>query len=91
MQLSPTRRIVLVWLVLSAMTVASWQLGSARGHSEFSPSAVVTVGILAAAAIKSRLILSHFMEVRSAPTWLRWVTDGWLALLVASIFGLYLW
>ena len=91
MQLSPARRIVLVWVVLSVMTIASWQLGSARGHSEFSPSTAVTVGIVTAAAIKCRLIISHFMEVRTAPVWLRRVTDGWLALLVVSILGLYLW
>lgn len=89
--LSSTRRIVLVWAVLSAMTIASWQLGTARGHSEFSPSTAVTVGIVAAAAIKCRLIISHFMEVRSAPVWLRRVTDGWLALLAGSILALYLW
>ena len=91
MQLSPARRIVLVWVVLSAVTIASWQLGSARGSSEFSPSTAVTIGILAGAAIKVRLIISHFMEVRSAPIWLRSVADGWLVLFVASILGLYLW
>ena len=91
MQLSFNRRITVVWLFLSALTLASWLLGSARGHQEFSPSTAVTVGILAAAAIKVRLIVQHFMEVRTAPGWLRAVTDGWLALLVASIFVLYLW
>lgn len=91
MQLSITRRITLVWLALSVMSIASWLLGSARGRSEFSPSTVVTIGILAAAAIKSRLIVQHFMEVRASPRWLRGVTDGWLALLVASILALYLW
>jgi hypothetical protein len=91
MQLSAARRIVLVWVLLSAMTLASWQLGAARGHREFSPSTTVTVGIVVAAALKVWLIIRHFMEVRTAPVWLRRTTDGWLALLVASILALYLW
>lgn len=91
MKLSPARRTLLVWVVLSAMTLASWQLGLARGRREFSPSPAVTVGILAAAAVKSRLIVQHFMEVRSAPRWLHATTDGWLALLVGSILALYVW
>jgi hypothetical protein len=91
MQISFSRRLTVVWAVLSAMTVASWLLGSARGHAEFSPSTTITVGILAAAVIKARLIIRHFMEVRTAPTWLRSVTDGWLVLLVGSILALYLW
>lgn len=91
MPVSVTRQIMLVWVFLSVMTVASWLLGTARGHGGFSPSTAVTVGILAAAVIKSRLIIQHFMEARTAPRWLRGVTDGWLALLIGSLLALYLW
>lgn len=90
-QATASRPILFVWVFLSVMTVASWLLGSARGRGEFSPSTAVTVGILAAAVIKSRLIIHHFMEVRAAPRWLRGVTDGWLAMLVGSILVIYLW
>lgn len=85
------QRQLLVWGCLSAMTLASWQLGSARGHREFSSSTVITLGVQAAAAVKARLIMRHFMEVRSAPGYLRATTDGWLALLVGSVLALYLW
>lgn len=91
MDATVTRRILAVWLILSLMTVASWLLGSARGHGEFSPSTAVTVGILAAAVVKSRLIIRHFMEVRAAPRWLPGITDCWLALLIGSVLALYLW
>ena len=91
MRVLAARRQLLVWIVLSAMTLASWQLGSARGDREFSPSTFVTVGVLVAAAVKSRLIVRHFMEVRSAPASLGAVTDGWLALLFVSVLALYLW
>ena len=90
MQLSANRRIAVVWVFLSVVTLASWLLGSARGHQEFTPSTAITVGILAAAVIKGRLIMQHFMEVRDAPRWLRAVTDGWLVLLAGSILVLYL-
>jgi len=91
MQLPFNRRITLVWAFLCVVTVVSWLLASARGHREFSPSTGVTIGILVAVAVKARLIIRHFMEVRTAPRWLRRVTDGWLTLLVASIFALYQW
>jgi len=91
MQLSFNRRITLVWSLLCILTITSWLLASARGHREFSPSTGVTIGILVAVVVKSRLIIQQFMEVRAAPNWLRHVTDGWLALLVASILALYLW
>jgi hypothetical protein len=91
MQVPASRRATLVWGVLSLMTIASWLMARARGTGEFSPSTAVTVGILAVAATKSRLIIRHFMEVRAAPRWLRGLTDGWLVLLAASILALYLW
>lgn len=91
MHLTFNRRITFVWVLLSALTAASWLLAGARGHREFSPSTGVTVGIMLAVAVKGRLIIRHFMEVRSAPPWLRHVTDGWLVLLVTPILALYLW
>jgi hypothetical protein len=91
MHLTLNRRITVVWAFLCVVTVVSWLLASARGHREFSPSAGVTIGILVAVAVKARLIIRRFMEVRTAPTWLRVVTDVWLTVLVGSIFALYQW
>lgn len=91
MQVPVRRRFWLVWVVLSITTVASWLMASARGRAEFSPSTAVSVGILAAAAIKARLIIRQFMDVRAAPGWLRGITDGWLALLVVFVIALDLW
>jgi len=91
MHLAFNRRITVVWAFLCVVTVVTWLLASARGHQEFSPSTGVTIGILVAAAVKARLIIRRFMEVRTAPTWLRIVTDIWLTVLVGSIFALYQW
>jgi hypothetical protein len=46
--------------------------------------------VLAIAAVKTRLVIRQFMDVRAAPGWLRRATDGWLAVLMAVIIGLYL-
>ena len=50
----------------------------------------VWAALSAITAVKSRLIIRHFMEVRTAPRWLKVFTDVWLAALVATIAALYL-
>ena len=54
------------------------------------PSVGVTAVVLVLALVKSRLIIRYFMEVRSAPAWLKWATDAWLAVLFVAVFGIYL-
>jgi hypothetical protein len=43
------------------------------------------------ALIKARLIIQYFMEVRTAPRWLRIATDGWLVVLFGGVLAIYLW
>lgn len=78
------------WLVLMAITVLAWWLapGHTRGHAE--PSIPITVAVIALAAVKARLIIRNFMEVRTAPRWLRRATDGWLVVLSATVLAIYL-
>lgn len=83
-----SKRLGLVWLALSAVTLLSWWIGSAHGRP-FSPNAAVTFSVLAIAALKVRLIIGEFMEARQAPRLLRLLTDAWLALLLASLLGIY--
>ncbi|TCJ88059.1 cytochrome C oxidase subunit IV family protein [Nocardia alba] len=91
---SPSRNkrvFVYVWLVLAASTIVSWQL--VPGHTQVTTSLgdelVCTIVVIA--AIKCRLIIRYFMEVRTAPPWLRVATDVWLIVLWASLLGIYLW
>jgi hypothetical protein len=82
-------RLTLVWMVLVLATVATWWLG-ARGESErLDLNLSLTAGVVAIALVKIRLVVWHFMEVRTAPAWLRWNCDGWLAFLGLMIFALY--
>lgn len=86
-----TRAITVAWVVLSAITVLSWWL--APGHSEgpATASIPITVAAIALGVIKSRVIIRYFMEVRSAPRWLRRSTDLWLAVLWGAVLVIYLW
>lgn len=85
--MNPTRRITYVWVILCAVTVLSWWLG----HGAAVASVPITVSVIALAVIKCRLIIREFMEVRTAPAWLRIGTDAWLATLSAAVLVIYLW
>lgn len=53
-------------------------------------SVPITALVLALTLVKSRLIIRQFMEVRTAPRWLKLATDGWLVVLFGAIFTIYL-
>lgn len=80
-------RTTYVWMLLCVVTVVSWWLG----HESVHASVVVTVAVVALGVLKCRLIIREFMEVRSAPPWLRLATDAWLALLWGTVLVIYLW
>lgn len=84
------RSLTWVWLVLVAITIGSWTLAPAHITHVAQASVPVTALVLALTFVKSRLIIGHFMEVHTAPRWLRRATDGWLAALIATIFVIYL-
>jgi hypothetical protein len=91
MTTTKARAITYVWIILSALTIVSWFLGPARAHGAIVASAPITIAVLAMAFIKARLIIGYFMEVRTAPAWLRLATDAWLVVLWAAILAIYLW
>ena len=85
------KRLMVVWLVLSAMTVAYvWMDSSVDGDEILRPSAVVTIGAIVIALVKVRIIFREFMEVRHAPALLCRLTDAWIALVGACLLGSYL-
>jgi hypothetical protein len=85
------RAITVAWLALSAITVISWWL--APGHSEghAGPSIPITVAAILLGFVKCRIIIGFFMEVRTAPPWLRHSTDAWLVVLWTAVLVIYLW
>ena len=85
-----TRRITYTWVVLSAITVASWLLARTDDGAHLNPSTPITVTVLVLALLKIRLVLRSFAEVRTAPRWLHLFTDLWLAALGITVLALYL-
>jgi hypothetical protein len=84
-------RLTVVWIVLASLTVVSWALAPGRAAGSVVASVPITVVILAMALIKSRLIVREFMEVRTAPAWLRAGTDAWLVVMFGAVLAIYLW
>jgi hypothetical protein len=83
--------ITLAWIVLCAITIVSWWLSPAHSVATAVRSVPITVAVIILGFIKSRLIIRHFMEVGSAPRWLRLATDGWLLALWGGVLGIYLY
>jgi len=80
------KRITLVWLFLMAVTcVSTWGMS----RDAILP-ATATVAIFLIAALKARLVLAHFMELRQAPTRWRLLFEAWVILVTAAITGIYL-
>lgn len=78
--------ITIVWVVLMVATCAStWFLSK----DSFSPT-VATVAIMLIAAVKVRLVIMHFMEVRRAPLALRFVCEAWVLAVTALVVVVYL-
>jgi hypothetical protein len=84
------KRLAIVWLVLTAMTLTYiWLDRSADHDGMLKASTVVTVSAIVIALVKVRIIFREFMEVRHAPAWLRRLTDGWVVLMATFLLGSY--
>jgi caa(3)-type oxidase subunit IV len=80
---------IIVWAVLTTVTVISWILGSAHGVSGGGLPLAMTIVLLIAFA-KVHLVGWHFMELRGAPLRLRLVFDAWVAATFVVVLALYL-
>jgi hypothetical protein len=86
-----TRAITVAWLALSGITVISWWLAPGHSGGHAAPSVPITVAAILLGFVKCRIIIGYFMEVRTAPVWLRRSTDAWLAVLWTAVLAIYLW
>jgi hypothetical protein len=85
-----SRRLLIVWLILSSMTlVYVWMDQTVDQNGTLRASTVVTVSAIVIALIKVRIIFREFMEVRHAPVLLRRLTDAWVVLIAACLLGSY--
>ncbi len=84
------KRLLIVWLILTSMTLAYiWIDHTADQNGTLRASAVVTVSAIVIALIKVRIIFREFMEVRHAPAWLCRLTDAWVVLIAACLLSSY--
>ena len=88
---SENRAITVAWLALSAITVVSWWLAPGHSGGHVGASTPITVAAIVLGFVKCRLIIRYFMEVRTAPKWLRHSTDAWLLTLWIAVLAIYLW
>ncbi|QZH58325.1 cytochrome C oxidase subunit IV family protein [Mycolicibacterium farcinogenes] len=79
----------LAWIILCVLTIASWWLSPAHSTHVPTPSPAIAVAVCILGAVKGRLIIRHFMEVNTAPQWLRRATDGWLLMLWLGVLAIY--
>lgn len=83
------RRLLFVWLGLSAITVSQLFVGSAGDRASLTPNAFVTSSAIVLALVKVRIVFREFMEVRHAPARLCRLTDAWVVLTGAVLLGCY--
>jgi Prokaryotic Cytochrome C oxidase subunit IV len=84
------KRLLIVWSILSAMTlVYVWMDRAVDQNGTLRASTVVTVSAIVIALIKVRIIFREFMEVRHAPVLLCRLTDAWVVLIAACLLGSY--
>jgi Prokaryotic Cytochrome C oxidase subunit IV len=84
------KRLMCVWFLLSLMTFAYiWLDDRADDDGLLRASTAVTVGAIAIALVKVRIIFREFMEVRHAPALLRRLTDAWVLIIGVCLIGSY--
>ena len=83
------KRLIVVWLALSAITIAQLGVGSLDGQAALRPNAAITSSAIVIALVKVRIIFREFMEVRHAPVLLGRLTDLWLVVTGVSLLGCY--
>jgi hypothetical protein len=86
-----SRVITYAWVLLSVITVVSWWLAPDHATGVATASTSISIAVIVLGFIKSRMIIRYFMEVRTAPTWLKIATDGWLATLWLGVLVIYLY
>ena len=72
------------------ITVVSWWLAPGHPGPRRAQRADHRRGDRTLGFIKGRMIIRYFMEVRTAPRWLKTATDVWLTVLWLAILAIYL-
>ena len=82
-------RLTITWLLLSGITLLSWRVAVDRAGQAVEVNAAITTAVIAFALVKARFIMREFMEVRTAPRSIKWLSDLWLVALFVLLVFLY--
>jgi caa(3)-type oxidase subunit IV len=77
-------RVAVVWLVLLAATLLSWESAHSAGEYRLASTVVLLIAFL-----KARLIGLEFMELRAAPRVLRFIFEAWVVAACGTLVALY--
>ncbi|WP_459967895.1 cytochrome C oxidase subunit IV family protein [Mycobacterium sp. MUNTM1] len=88
MKIRFNKRLLFVWVILAALTLAYLWIDRAADGA-LKASAVVTSSVIVIALVKVRIIFREFMEVRDAPVLLCRLTDAWLVIMAAAMLSCY--
>jgi heme/copper-type cytochrome/quinol oxidase subunit 4 len=77
--------VTLVWAVLVLATCVAWWSASHAAVPSFEATAIVMI----IAAVKARLVILHFMDLKEAPRSWRFLFEGWVVLTTCVILGGY--
>lgn len=79
-------RVTWVWAVLVVVTLLSFWLGTDHGLSSTTARSLL---IIVLALVKVRFVGLYFMELRTAPVWLRAAFEGWCLVVGLALMGFY--
>ncbi len=89
MSVSSQSRLAIAWLALAVITLLACWIGTHHGKGSLRPDPVVGLSAIGITLIKVRVIVRELMEVRHAPTRLKYVTDAWLILFIIAMIIAY--
>lgn len=81
--------VTVIWLFLVVLTGVSWWMGSGHVTEGTHDYRYTTAGLLALAFFKVRLVIMHFMEVRTAPWSLRLLFESWVVVVGLAVISIY--
>ena len=81
--------LTIILILLSSVTVLSWYLGTNGGAHPLTPSLTISALVLFIALLKVCLIMRDFMDIGTAPAWVRRSTAAWLVLFFAALFAIH--
>ena len=80
---------VIAWVVLVVMTALSWYLSIDLVVGVDNAHRITTTGLFLLAFFKVRLVIIHFMEIGTAPTFLRAMFEVWVVFACCLLIGMY--